>query len=405
MTSPAAGWYPDPSQPSRLRYWDGSTWTDFTKPAPASSTAAVQASTPGQPSSSDSSAAPADPYAAQRAGQSQPADPYAAQRPQSDPYAGRGQSQPADPYAAQRSQGGHGYGQQPQPGGQGYGQQPQQGHPQYGQYAPGTQGSGQPPQYGQYAPGQQHPGQQPAYLQQQPNRSGLEQRVHDFNDSIAQGYGDQNFGGHMQGQAGARMAEAGRNVLTERTLIVSQKRKIIEVTNEYTVYAQDGSTLGAVVEVGQSGLKKAVRLMSNYDQFLTHKLEVRDNGGRVLLQLTRPAKVFKSTVIVSDPGGREIGRLVQRNVFGKIRFGLEVGGQEIGSLNAENWRAWNFALLDAQNREVARVTKTWEGLLTTLFTTADNYAVQIHFDLPDPLRSLCVAAALTIDTALKQDDR
>ena len=55
--------------------------------------------------------------------------------------------------------------------------------------------------------------------------------------------------------------------------------------------------------------------------------------------------------------------------------------------------------------EVARITKTWEGLAKTMFTTADNYVVQIHRRLPQPLLSLVVAAALSVDTALKQDDR
>ncbi len=32
-SNPVAGWYPDPSEPaSRLRYWDGATWTDHTSP-------------------------------------------------------------------------------------------------------------------------------------------------------------------------------------------------------------------------------------------------------------------------------------------------------------------------------------------------------------------------------------
>jgi len=55
--------------------------------------------------------------------------------------------------------------------------------------------------------------------------------------------------------------------------------------------------------------------------------------------------------------------------------------------------------------EVARITKTWEGLAKTMFTTADNYVVQIHRPLEEPLRSLVVAAAVSVDTALKQDDR
>jgi hypothetical protein len=41
----------------------------------------------------------------------------------------------------------------------------------------------------------------------------------------------------------------------------------------------------------------------------------------------------------------------------------------------------------------------------TLFTTADNYVVHVHFRLPEPLASMVIASALTVDTALKQDER
>src|SRR5690606_27573647 len=144
---------------------------------------------------------------------------------------------------------------------------------------------------------------------------------------------------------------------------------------------------------------------TSLDQFMTHTLEVRDLSNQLILTLTRPAKVMKSTLIVSHPNGAEMGRLVQRNVFGKIRFGMESGGQEVGSLNAQNWRAWDFQMLDSNGNQVGRITKTWEGLLTTMFTTADKYAVELSPNLTEPLKSLCLAAALCVDTALKQDDR
>jgi hypothetical protein len=92
-------------------------------------------------------------------------------------------------------------------------------------------------------------------------------------------------------------------------------------------------------------------------------------------------------------------------MIGKIRFGLEASGQDIGSLNAENWRAWDFSIQDAAGTEVARIKKTWEGLAKTMFTTADNYVVQIHRPLAEPLRSCVIASALSVDTALKQDKR
>ena len=200
-------------------------------------------------------------------------------------------------------------------------------------------------------------------------------------------------------------ASGGGTLFTEPVLVVNQKAKIIELANQYGVFDQNGNQLGAVNQVGQSTLKKALRLLTSVDQFLTHRLEITDRSGTVVLRLTRPAKIFKSTVVVEDPNGTELGRVVQENMIGKINFGLESGGQRLGAIKAENWRAWNFRIEDMTGTEVARITKTWEGLAKTMFTTADNYVVQIHRRLPQPLLSLVVAAALSVDTALKQDDR
>ncbi len=202
--------------------------------------------------------------------------------------------------------------------------------------------------------------------------------------------------GHVQG---------GGSLFDEPVLVVNQKAKMIEINQEFAVFDQHGKQIGAVREVGQSGAQKMLRFMSNVDQFLTHTFQVVDIQGRVVMALTRPAKLMKTRMIVQGDGGQEIGQIVQQNVIGKIRFSLESGGQPVGSLNGENWRAWNFNIQDSAGTEVARITKTWEGLAKTMFTTADNYVVQIHRELPQPLLSLVVASALGVDTALKQDAR
>lgn len=191
----------------------------------------------------------------------------------------------------------------------------------------------------------------------------------------------------------------------QRVLVVSQKAKLIEITNQYSVFDADGNTIGHVNQVGQSKAKKLLRLVSSVDQFLTHHFDITDASGAVVMSITRPAKVFKSTLIVNDSTGAELGRIVQENVFGKIHFALEVGGLKIGAIKAENWRAWNFAIENADGGEVARITKKFSGLAREVFTTADSYVVEIHDDLSQPLHSLVIAAALSIDTALKQDSR
>ena len=199
--------------------------------------------------------------------------------------------------------------------------------------------------------------------------------------------------------------QGGGTLFTEPILVVNQKAKLIELNNQYSVFNKDGQQIAAVNQVGQSAAKKAMRLLTSLDQFMTHKLEVTDNAANVVLRITPPAKVLKSTVIVSDANDQEIGRIVQENAIGKINFSLQAGGYTYGAIKAENWRAWNFRIEDHSGNEIARITKTFEGIAKTMFTTADNYVVQIHAQIPQPLNSLVVAAALSVDTALKQDSR
>ncbi|WP_299534818.1 phospholipid scramblase-related protein [uncultured Streptomyces sp.] len=265
--------------------------------------------------------------------------------------------QPAVPHQTHPPQqaAGQSYGTQRQPAGESYGTRPQQA-PQ--QFAP--QSAPQAPAQPQFAP--QH-------------------------------------GGGQQGPMSAG------TLFDQQVLVVSQKAKLIEVTNEYRVFDQQGATVGSVVQVGQSALRKVLRFVSSVDQYLTHRLEIRDAHGRPQLLLTRPAKFIKSRVIVQRPDGQPVGEIVQQNAIGKINFAIMADGRQIGAIKAENWRAWNFAIVDHNDAEIARITKKWEGLAKTLFTTADNYVLQIHYQLPEPLLSLVVATALTVDTALKQDAR
>src|SRR6185436_2092060 len=91
----------------------------------------------------------------------------------------------------------------------------------------------------------------------------------------------------------------GGTLFTEPVLVVNQKAKLIELTNEYSVFDQDGNRIGSVAEVGQNAVKKVARLVSSLDQFMTHTYEIRDAEEQVLLRLTRPRKFVKSSFVVS----------------------------------------------------------------------------------------------------------
>ena len=194
-------------------------------------------------------------------------------------------------------------------------------------------------------------------------------------------------------------------LLSHDVLVISQKAKIIEMTDEYRVFDDVGIEIGTIRELEQSTTRKAVRLFSGVDQFLTHKLGVFDRDGRLVLLLERPAKLLKSKIKVSDAEGTERGAILQDNVVGPKHFALVDGrGEGIGSIDGENWMSWDFAIHDRTGAEVGRITKQWAGILKEGYTTADTYILQIEAEVSPDLRLLMFASAAGLDVALKQDD-
>ena len=196
------------------------------------------------------------------------------------------------------------------------------------------------------------------------------------------------------------------NLLEADVLVVNQRAQLIELTNEYYIRDPDGNDVGVIRQENQSKARKLLRLVTKVDQFLSIQLGVYDAAGQRVLQITRPPAFLKSTLSVADGTGVEVGRIVQQNVIGKIRFALVTpDGAPVGEIRAENWRAWDFAILDPAEREMGRISKKWAGLGKELFTTADNYVFEVsRSDLPLHVRQLMLATAASIDTALKQDN-
>ena len=127
-------------------------------------------------------------------------------------------------------------------------------------------------------------------------------------------------------------AVSGAALLDQLVLVVNQKAKLLEVNSEYAIFDGDGTQIGMIRQVGQSKLKKAIRVLTSYDQYMTHKFQIVDAAGNIVLAVTRPAKFMKSKVIINDGAGASVGEIVQENMFGKIRFGMFAGGVAMDAL-------------------------------------------------------------------------
>lgn len=188
-------------------------------------------------------------------------------------------------------------------------------------------------------------------------------------------------------------------------IVVRQKAHLFEFNSEYALLDEQGRQVGVIRQEGQSAAKKVIRALGKLDAFMTHTFSVYDWLGNRVLGLTRPRTMWKSKVHVVDGQNAPVGSILQKKLIGKIRFELEGSqGEPLGSIQGQNWRAWDFVISDAQEQPIGRVTKKWAGFGRELFTTADNYLVEISPTVQGPLRYLALAAGAGIDTALKQDE-
>ena len=81
---------------------------------------------------------------------------------------------------------------------------------------------------------------------------------------------------------------------------------------------------------------------------------------------------------------------------------LDANDQPLCMLQGK-WTSWDFSF-KVGDQELGRVTKKWAGLGKELFTTADNYVLEIGNAVPadHPVRQLILAAVMCIDMVLKE---
>ncbi len=146
--------------------------------------------------------------------------------------------------------------------------------------------------------------------------------------------------------------------------------------------------------------------MLKYTKFKTSlpfTVDIFDGDGKKLITLKRKFTFFRSNVNVMDPNQQKLGRFQQRllSLGGKFEV-FDKMDQPVAMLEG-NWKGWDFTFKDKQGREIGKVTKKWAGLGKELFTTADNYAVDINPQVSDEmLKKLMLSAAFCVDMVLKE---
>ncbi|NIH84981.1 hypothetical protein [Amycolatopsis granulosa] len=189
--------------------------------------------------------------------------------------------------------------------------------------------------------------------------------------------------------SGSRHAGGG-TLFTEPYLLVGRPA---EADGGFAVRDRYGRPLGTVVAAGAGPLRKLLRALTNSARFRPRCFEVRDSGGSVVLKV----RSHDSRFLVTRADGTPIGDITRR---GRDWFALSAQGRSIGTL--EDPGGPGFAITGADGTEVARTSKGGQpGELDESAPGAGEHVVEVLAQLTDPLASLVIAAALTLDPVLR----
>jgi uncharacterized protein YxjI len=186
-------------------------------------------------------------------------------------------------------------------------------------------------------------------------------------------------------------------------LLVKEHVGLFKAASNYDIY--DLSSGEKVLECREPTLGFFTKMLrfTDYKRYTPFDVHVTEPDGSQVVRVKRGISILISNVAVHDESDAVIGGFKQKLFsLGGAFTVQDVNGHEVCQLTGK-WTGWDFRFT-AHGVELAHVTKKWTGMGKEMFTTADNYVLDISDAVPadSPTRKLILAAVMCIDKVLKE---
>jgi uncharacterized protein YxjI len=193
-------------------------------------------------------------------------------------------------------------------------------------------------------------------------------------------------------------------VLNQNLFLVKEHVGAFKASNNFDIY--DPNTGQPLMHCREENLGLLTKLFrfSDYKRMTPFDVQVRTPDGQPLVRVTRGISVLLSKVKVLDENNQPLGGFNQKlfSIGGAFTV-VDEQDQPMCMLKGK-WSGWDFHFTTPDGAQLAHVTKQWAGVGKELFTTADNYMLQIADDVEpdDPIRQLILGSVMCIDFVLKE---
>ena len=197
--------------------------------------------------------------------------------------------------------------------------------------------------------------------------------------------------------------DAMHDAIRKNVFLVKEHVGMFKAVNNYDIH--DPQTDDLLMECREERLNFLTKLFrfTDYKRMTPFDIQIRTPDGQQLIRITRGISLLLSSVSVFDENDQLIGGFKQKffSIGGAFNV-LDANDQPVCTLEGK-WTGWDFKFM-AGETEFAHITKKWGGIGKELFTSADNYALEISEAVPADhvARQLILAAVMCIDMVLKE---
>jgi uncharacterized protein YxjI len=192
-------------------------------------------------------------------------------------------------------------------------------------------------------------------------------------------------------------------VLNRNLFFVKEHPGIFKASKSYDVLDPQTQQIIMTCREERLGFFTKMLRFTKYKKMTPFEVIIRTPEGQPILCVKRGVNLFLSKVNVLDENGQRIGGFKQK--FFSIGGAFQVLGANDEPLCELRGKllGWDFTF-KAGDQELAKVSKKWAGLGKELFTSADNYMLEINASVPPDhtVRQMIVAAVMCIDLVLKE---
>ena len=195
-----------------------------------------------------------------------------------------------------------------------------------------------------------------------------------------------------------------KTLLQKNTFLFKEQLGLFKASNNYDVY--DPQTEEIILHCREKNLNplyKIIRLLIKDLKSMTpFEIEISGLDGIKIIKVKKKLSLVLPKIEVFDESDKLIG-FIKLNLFQLNNFEVfDYKGNLVSKLKG-SLIGWNFKFLKDENT-IATVTKKWSGIGKELFTSADNYILDINDNVEktSSLRLLIFGAVICIDMVLKE---